>query len=49
VGRGDHRPAVREEVIVVARTGDLRAGLHAKRWFDVVGDCSGEDVLGRGA
>ena len=34
-----------EEGIVVADC-DLRAGLHAKRWFDVVGHYGREDVLG---
>ena len=36
VGRGDRRPAYDREGIVVADC-DLRAGLHAKRWFDAVG------------
>jgi nitrilase len=41
-------PLYGEEGIVVADC-DLRAGLHAKRWFDVVGHYSREDVLERGA
>ncbi|HVL31394.1 MAG TPA: carbon-nitrogen hydrolase family protein, partial [Solirubrobacteraceae bacterium] len=38
-------PLYGEEGIVVADC-DLRAGLHAKRWFDVVGHYSRTDVLG---
>jgi hypothetical protein len=37
-------PLYDEEGIVVADC-DLRAGLHAKRWFDSVGHYSREDVL----
>jgi nitrilase len=37
-------PLYGEEGIVVADC-DLRAGLHAKRWFDAVGHYSREDVL----
>jgi nitrilase len=37
-------PLYDEEGIVVADC-DLRAGLHAKRWFDAVGHYSREDVL----
>ena len=37
-------PLYGEEGIVIADC-DLRAGLHAKRWFDVVGHYSREDVL----
>jgi nitrilase len=40
-------PLYDEEGIVVADC-DLRAGLHAKRWFDVVGHYSREDVLNAG-
>ena len=40
-------PLYGEEGILVADC-DLRAGLHAKRWFDVVGHYSREDVLERG-
>jgi nitrilase len=39
-------PLYGEEGIVVADC-DLRLGLHAKRWFDVVGHYSREDVLPR--
>ena len=39
-------PLYDEEGIVVADC-DLRAGLRAKRWFDVVGHYSREDVLAR--
>ncbi|MDX6698288.1 MAG: nitrilase [Solirubrobacteraceae bacterium] len=38
-------PLYGEEGIVVADC-DLRAGLHAKRWFDAVGHYGREDVLG---
>jgi len=38
-------PLYGEEGIVLADC-DLRAGLHAKRWFDSVGHYSREDVLG---
>ena len=38
-------PLYGEEGMVIADC-DLRAGLHAKRWFDVVGHYSREDVLG---
>jgi hypothetical protein len=31
---------------IVAADCDLRAGLHAKRWFDAVGHYGREDVLG---
>ena len=41
-------PLYDREGIVVADC-DLRAGLHAKRWFDAVGHYSRNDVLGRGA
>jgi nitrilase len=41
-------PLYGEEGIVVFDC-DLRAGLHAKRWFDAVGHYSREDVLGNGA
>src|SRR5688500_14548241 len=37
-------PLYGEEGILVADC-DLRAGLHAKRWFDAVGHYSREDVL----
>ena len=37
-------PLYGEEGMVVADC-DLRAGLHAKRWFDAVGHYSREDVL----
>jgi hypothetical protein len=37
-------PLYGEEGIVTADC-DLRAGLHAKRWFDAVGHYSREDVL----
>ena len=37
-------PLYGEEGMVIADC-DLRAGLHAKRWFDVVGHYSREDVL----
>jgi nitrilase len=37
-------PLYGEEGIVAAEC-DLRVGLHAKRWFDVVGHYSREDVL----
>jgi predicted amidohydrolase len=37
-------PLYGEEGIVTAEC-DLRAGLHAKRWFDVVGHYSREDIL----
>jgi nitrilase len=37
-------PLYGEEGIVTAEC-DLRVGLHAKRWFDVVGHYSREDVL----
>ena len=37
-------PLYGEEGIILADC-DLRAGLHAKRWFDVVGHYSREDVL----
>jgi nitrilase len=37
-------PLYDEEGILVADC-DLRAGLHAKRWFDAVGHYSREDVL----
>ena len=55
--RGDHRarageviagPLYGEEGIVVADC-DLRAGLHAKRWFDAVGHYSRAEVLATGA
>ena len=39
-------PLYGEEGMVIADC-DLRAGLHAKRWFDVVGHYSREDVLGQ--
>jgi nitrilase len=39
-------PLYREEGMVVADC-DLRVGLHAKRWFDVAGHYSREDVLPR--
>src|SRR5438270_2104252 len=38
-------PLYDEEGIVLADC-DLRAGLHAKRWFDSVGHYSREEVLG---
>jgi len=38
-------PLYGEEGMVIAEC-DLRAGLHAKRWFDAVGHYSREDVLG---
>jgi nitrilase len=41
-------PIYDEEAIVVADC-DLRAGLHAKRWFDAVGHYSRTDVLTPGA
>ena len=41
-------PLRETEGIVVADC-DLRAGLHAKRWFDSVGHYSRADVLGNGA
>jgi hypothetical protein len=44
LGRGDRRTAVRRGGMVVA-DGDLRAGSHAKRWFDAVGHYSRPDVL----
>ena len=37
-------PLYDEEGIVIADC-DLRAGLHAKRWFDAVGHYSRADVL----
>ena len=37
-------PLYGDEGIVTAEC-DLRVGLHAKRWFDVVGHYSREDVL----
>jgi nitrilase len=40
-------PLYDEEGMLVADC-DLRAGLHAKRWFDAVGHYSREDVLGTG-
>jgi len=40
-------PLYGEEGIVIADC-DLRAGLHAKRWFDAVGHYSRSDVLGTG-
>jgi predicted amidohydrolase len=40
-------PAYGEETILVADC-DLRAGLHAKRWFDAVGHYSRTDVLSPG-
>ena len=40
-------PLYDAEGILVADC-DLRAGLHAKRWFDAVGHYSREDVLARG-
>ena len=39
-------PLYGEEGMVLADC-DLRAGLHAKRWFDVVGHYSREEVLGQ--
>ena len=39
-------PLYGEEGIIVADC-DLRRGLHAKRWFDVVGHYGREDLLGR--
>jgi nitrilase len=41
-------PLYGEEGVVVADC-DLRAGLHAKRWFDAVGHYSRADVLAAGA
>jgi nitrilase len=41
-------PLYDEEGIVIADC-DLRRGLHAKRWFDVAGHYSREEVLARGA
>jgi nitrilase len=37
-------PVYDEETVLVADC-DLRAGLHAKRWFDAVGHYSRTDVL----
>ena len=38
-------PLYDREGMVIADC-DLRAGLHAKRWFDAVGHYSGEAALG---
>ncbi len=38
-------PLYGEEGMLIAEC-DLRVGLHAKRWFDVAGHYSREDVLG---
>ena len=45
LGARDRRPLLRPRGDACVADCDLRAGLHAKRWFDAVGHYSRSDVL----